>query len=249
MLYCANQIGVSVHIYFGGSETSVLTGTKPLNTELRFLREFMKNCLQQWYQYVNERRSECYHLNYFTTEQLVLLRSCLAEFASSDQVECLPPQVLVLLSAVNSHCTADDVRRALKDASKDIMKPTTDEAGIADQQQAAKEAERREKAVAIVKEQVDNGLEEKAAWAAIQALGLEESDDKYMEWCVDNVQNEDEVDKLFSDLRLLQPYLLRGDEEVVSEEQDDMDFKSLPSMAQEFQEVTQSLVNKAVNKR
>lgn len=249
LLNCGYQNNASVHIDFGGGKTNILKGVNPLLKELNFLREFMNNCLHEWYQYVNDRRSECYHLNYFTTEQLVLLRRCLAEFASSDSEDDLPAQVYILLSAVNQRCTADDIRSALKSATKDIMKPPTDEAVIAEQQQALREAEKKEKAVEIVQELSEEyGFEEQVAWAAIQDLGLEEEHETYMDWCVEHVQDDDEINRLFSELKISEPYLFKG-EELATEEEEEMDFKSLPSMTHKLHEVTHSLLTTVASKK
>ena len=50
----------------------------------------MDDCLTQWHQYVDEQRSKCYELNYFTTEQLLMLRQYLAQYTNRRE---LPGQV------------------------------------------------------------------------------------------------------------------------------------------------------------
>ena len=91
ILYCGKKPGqVSVHVDFGTGDTQLLAGTHLLMVELDFLRKFMDDCLTQWHQYVDEQRSKCYELNYFTTEQLVMLRQYLAQYTNRRE---LPGQV------------------------------------------------------------------------------------------------------------------------------------------------------------
>ena len=246
-LYCS-QNPVAVHVDFGGGQKSVLTGVRPLQKELNFLREFMDQCLEDWYQYVSERRSEFYHLNYFTTEQLVMLRRHLASFATSDDDDVPPEaQTLVLLSAVNPWCNADNVRNALKEASKKIMKPAADD----EKGETEQEAMKREKALKIVQYVSDEyGFEEKVVWAAIQDMGVEEATDKYMNWCVDHVVDDDEIDELYSELQASEPYLFQDEDAARGGEDDeDLDFKKLPSMRQKHDEFTQSLFERVSSKR
>ncbi|XP_072046321.1 E3 ubiquitin-protein ligase rnf213-alpha-like [Amphiura filiformis] len=248
-LYChgEDQDQPSVHIEFGGGKKSVLTGTRALLVELNCLRRFMNECLQEWYQYVSERRSDCYHLNYFTTEQLVLLRRHLASFAISDDDDELPPaQVFVLLSAVTARYDADDVRNALKKASKDIEKSLSGEEGVDEHQ----EAERKEKALKIVQElNEEYGIEKKVAWAVIQDIGLDESIDKYTDWCVHHGDDNDKVNRLFSELNLSEPYLLQDEDLMAADDDDTVNFKRIPSMTRKHDEVTHSLLASVTSQR
>ena len=197
MLYCGER-DYSVHISFNVGDTGLLTGKHHLPKELQFLREFMNQCLQDWHEYVAEKRSRCYQLNYYTTEQLVLLRHQLAEFLKNRAT--LPSQILVLLSAAKSNCTKDDVHVAMKAAARDNRFGIIDEDVAAEQAEAAK----REKSSKIVELLMQEyGMQEQTSWAAIQELGCDEDMQvtDYMEWCVTNAENENRIEELTSGMQ------------------------------------------------
>ncbi|XP_077980164.1 E3 ubiquitin-protein ligase rnf213-alpha-like [Glandiceps talaboti] len=113
IIYCEQGKKVSVLVDFGIGQNT-LQGTDPVYIQLQKLCNFMEDVLQEWLDYVEEKRSDIYHLNYFTTEQLVILRSELAQLLSNE--DNVSPGVYTLLAVLKSNCTEDDVKEALNAA-------------------------------------------------------------------------------------------------------------------------------------
>ena len=195
----------------------------------------MNQCLQDWPEYVEEKRSRCYQLNYYTTEQLVLLRHQLAEFLKNRAT--LPAQILVLLSAVKSNCSEDDVHAAMKATARNNRFGSIDEDVAAEQAEAAK----REKSNEIVKQLMQEyGMQEQTSWAAIQELGCDEDMQvtDYMEWCVANAENENRIEELTSGMQW------RGTEQVDgnNSSDDELSMSGFPNLGQTSQELRSHLV-------
>ncbi|XP_072028229.1 E3 ubiquitin-protein ligase rnf213-alpha-like [Amphiura filiformis] len=257
VLKCGKRLGeVSVIVDFGASELLLLKGTRPLMVELRFLREFMDDCLNQWHHYVNEQRSKCYELNYYTTEQLVMLRQHVAQFTKTKSA--IPAQIYVLLSSVKQMCNPDDIDVALKAAMRQVAHeaaPAPMESEAIDAPEV-NEADILNQKKLLAKKLVDEFLfDESMALAAVQAVGLEHTDDdldEYLDWCVDNDENTELIQELVTGLQAQGLRLSDDmtDEVATGEEMDDDDLSrlaeeeemSFPSMAKTMQEVTEELL-------
>ncbi|XP_072022383.1 E3 ubiquitin-protein ligase rnf213-alpha-like [Amphiura filiformis] len=115
-LYCQRLGKVSVHVDFGSSKP--LSGKQKLLKELDALRKFLRKCLADWREYMDTERSKSYHLNYYTTEQVVFLRQSLTVFRRNATRPIDPqhinPQVLALLSSVKRVCSPKDIQDAVK---------------------------------------------------------------------------------------------------------------------------------------
>ncbi len=235
---------------FGVGDTGLLTGTRTLSEELKFLREFMTNCLKDWYHYVDARRAQYYELNYFTTEQLVVLRKCLAEFTWEKKQQSpghessiphdLPAQVYALLTSVKDLCKRTDVEVAVKCAAKDFNMKKMDDA---EQAEARKKAEKFESAKKVVEElDEEYAIDSKTAWASIMALGHEGvTITDYMNWSVNNAANEDLIAELTGSLKLA------GEDEADSS--DDDDDLLLPTHTKTFRQVASDLLEEVVRDR
>ncbi|XP_072029083.1 E3 ubiquitin-protein ligase rnf213-alpha-like [Amphiura filiformis] len=257
VLYCSSLGKVSVLVDFGASEQLLLKGTRPLMVELRFLREFMDECLTQWHHYVDEQRSKCYELNYYTTEQLVMLRQNLAQFTTNKKD--LPAQIYVLLSSVKQMCNPDDIDVALKAAMRQVAleaAPAPMEAEAIDAPEV-NEADVLNQKKLLAKKLVDEFLfEESMALAAVEAVGLEYADgglEEYLDWCLQNEQNAELIQELVTGLQAQGIRLSDDmtDEATIGKEMDyDDDISrlaaeeemSFPSMALSVHELTESLL-------
>jgi len=77
------------------------------------LCSFMEDCLKDWRQHVSDQRTKLYYLNYFTTEQLVILQAELAK-VGNDQSDGLSRLVYPLLSKVKKNCCLKDLHKAMR---------------------------------------------------------------------------------------------------------------------------------------
>ncbi len=89
-----------------------------VNEQIRNVCQFFQDCLQQWLNHINDQRKEFYYLNYFTTEQLVLLRNGLAPLFTG-QGNILP-FLYPMLEAVHPGCRQTHLQLAIRETIKDI---------------------------------------------------------------------------------------------------------------------------------
>jgi len=78
---------------------------------------FMEECLQSWNKHVNKERSRHYYLNYFTTEQLVILQRELAKLLDTRELDI---RIFPMLYIIGHQYTHNDLLIALKAALNDI---------------------------------------------------------------------------------------------------------------------------------
>ncbi len=235
MLYCGEK-NYSIHISFDAPDVGLLTGNLPLLKELQVLTDFMNICLEEWHEFVDEKRSQCYQLNYYTTEQLVYLRHVLAEFLNLRTN--LPAQSLDLLSAVKSGCTQADVHRAIATAAKDTPQPL-DEAAAEEQAEMAN----LETGKKIVKQLMEDcPLSERCCWAAVQELGYDMEITDYMEWGMANDQDEGHITSLTSNLDFLNDRDTAASDGDNSDEED-MSVSSFATLGQTSQQVRSDIIS------
>lgn len=113
--HCNQHAGSSVMIRM--DNRSVVKGTNfPENKEesnitnsnvneyIRKIADFMESCYEEWIEYIAEKRSIFYPLNFYTVDQMVLLQEEIAKYRNGTQVtQFLCP----LLSVVKSNCLLD----------------------------------------------------------------------------------------------------------------------------------------------
>ncbi|XP_071951998.1 E3 ubiquitin-protein ligase rnf213-alpha-like [Antedon mediterranea] len=116
ILNCDEKSRFPVQVDFCVTDQKALFGNKQKLTEiLRELLLFMKASLKHWYDYIDEKREDFYHLNVYTTKQLVILQRALAKFGIQD----ISPEIYALLSLVRPNCTNENLRRAVAEVSED----------------------------------------------------------------------------------------------------------------------------------
>ena len=62
----------------------------------------MESCFDKWMDFIKQKRKKYHHLNYFTTDQLVILQRELVKIGTNEEPSHL---IYPLLSAVKSECT------------------------------------------------------------------------------------------------------------------------------------------------
>ncbi|KAK3585587.1 hypothetical protein CHS0354_036774 [Potamilus streckersoni] len=82
------------------------------------IAKFMENCLDKWLDHINQKRSKYFELNYFTTDQLVILQQELVKVGPNQDLDI---RIYPLLSAVKENCTYKDLVDAMKKATKDLV--------------------------------------------------------------------------------------------------------------------------------
>ncbi|XP_058848399.1 E3 ubiquitin-protein ligase rnf213-alpha-like isoform X1 [Acipenser ruthenus] len=109
-VYCSenNQAGVIMDFHLNKTIEEIIVDG-PIVEQLPEICRKMEKCLASWRDFMNEKRSQHYYLNYYTAEQIVFLCNKLSS-ADVDQLE--DQQVMMMLSFIKPNCTATDVRKA-----------------------------------------------------------------------------------------------------------------------------------------
>lgn len=120
---CDPRRPVCAFIEFGkGEKIKQLKGRRndkdDVSTIMPEIAKFMETSLEKWLQYLDEKRYEYQHLNYYTTDQLVILQRELAKVIDGDKIS---PFIIPLLSVVKSDCNIKDLTEALQDANKELQ--------------------------------------------------------------------------------------------------------------------------------
>ena len=183
---------VSLELDFGIEQTLKAKG--PITDILHQLQKFMDDSLSDWSDDVERKRQQHYHLNHYTTTQLLTLSKLMVNYK---QLVMDKPKELTELHALLSkvapgiawECMETFVDRAITEATKDIMQQkesvaspqqTEDQASARWQRIKAKAAELQKKTM----------FKEHVLIAAIQALGSTDlKNPAYIKWC--NKHNDD----------------------------------------------------------
>ena len=91
--------------------------------DLQHQAKKMEDELEEWNRKVADTRKKYYELNYYTTRQLLVLRSELGQLKSSRTRYKLPQQgqVITLLSSISMEITPEVVERVVCDVSSQLM--------------------------------------------------------------------------------------------------------------------------------
>ena len=84
--------------------------------ELQKVASKMEDDLEKWKQEIQEKRDEFYELNYYTTQQLLLLREELGRLKEpgEDQVK---PHAMALLQSISREVSADAMKRYVQEVT------------------------------------------------------------------------------------------------------------------------------------
>ncbi|KAK3585578.1 hypothetical protein CHS0354_036765 [Potamilus streckersoni] len=177
-------------------------GAKPLKgkrnrkddvtTVIPKMAKFMENCLDKWIDHINQKRLDFLELNYFTTDQLVILQQELVK-VGPDQTPDI--RIYPLLSAVKENCTYEDLVDAMRKASKDVevsqMEVDEELEMEGKEDEVASDKQKEEEEVQnFIREMIDAGFSEKLAKAALKDVKPDQVTDGII-WCNDHLEEED----------------------------------------------------------
>ncbi|KAL3881517.1 hypothetical protein ACJMK2_027949 [Sinanodonta woodiana] len=155
------------------------------------IARFMENCLEKWIGYINQKRSEYLELNYFTTDQLVILQQELVKVGSSQNPDI---KIYPLLSAVKDNCTYEDLVDAMRKASKDVevvqMEVDEELKEIEEDEDLASVETKEKEEQTFIKEMVEAGYSQKLAEAALLHVKPDEITEGII-WCSDHLDDDD----------------------------------------------------------
>ncbi|XP_052817087.1 E3 ubiquitin-protein ligase rnf213-alpha-like [Mya arenaria] len=113
---------VCATVQFGDTDESLrLKGMKSTEENLpemiQAIARYLERCLKEWLRHIQEKRQEHLSLNYFTTDQLVILQK---ELVKLEMEEEPIKYVYPMLSVVKHNCTQEDVQGALEEAKREV---------------------------------------------------------------------------------------------------------------------------------
>lgn len=146
---------------------------------------FMETCLTEWLDHIESHRTESHFLNYYTTEQLVILQNELARI-NTDGAR-VSKEIYPLLALVKRDCTPKDVADAMcaafrsaeaKERSEKDEKMST-EADDDDDDDKMEDMmfQKNEAALKFLEAMRDTGFSERLALRALKERGPDEIDE------------------------------------------------------------------------
>ncbi|KAK3585575.1 hypothetical protein CHS0354_036762 [Potamilus streckersoni] len=159
-----------------------------VTTVIPKLANFMKNCLDEWINHINQIRSEYFELNYFTTDQLVILQQELVKVGSNQDLDV---RIFPLLSAVKENCTCEDLIDAMRKASESMeVDEECKEMECGEDKEVAFNEVKEEDRQNFIAEMIKSGFSEKLAEAALRHVKPDQITDGVI-WCSDHLDEKD----------------------------------------------------------
>lgn len=203
-----------------------LEGQQPVHLEISNISLEMESSLEKWKQKVNNAREEFTELNHFTTQQLMTLRREIAQTCHRPNFVTDNVQILAMLESVLPDVNPESLKAAILKAfrgtslleeaareEEDVsskffddnddarlaqlanLLPTQNGLGIATSSTKCIAPKTRvEELINIVE---SNGFSEKVAIASIISCGESADDDDLIVWCMDNHDNDEEIEELY----------------------------------------------------
>lgn len=141
-----------------------------VNEYIKKIADFMENCYEEWVNYIKEKRSVFYPLNFYTVDQMVLLQEEIAKYRNGiEDLRFLSP----LLSLVAPRCSLDtDLDYAVDKVQENLL--TSEQMSRLDNSnERNNHAEAIQKFLRLTRE---SSISRKHALRAIQSQGFDIED-------------------------------------------------------------------------
>ncbi|XP_075850113.1 E3 ubiquitin-protein ligase RNF213 isoform X2 [Microcebus murinus] len=135
-IHCSPRRGISVRMDFGLGLVNQLTGSGDVTGLLEAVCKQMEHFLERWERFVTEKRTEHFHLNFYTAEQLVYLSTELKKEAPSEAAltmlsfikgRCTPRDVLMASAGQDEEAARYRVRRVVKEVQRVLSKSSLED--------------------------------------------------------------------------------------------------------------------------
>ncbi|KAK3585576.1 hypothetical protein CHS0354_036763 [Potamilus streckersoni] len=191
---CDPNRSVCAFIKFG-PEAKTLKGRCTQNDDVTTIipkiARFMENCLDKWLDHINQKRSKYLELNYFTTDQLVILQQELVKVGPNQGLDI---KIYPLLSVVKENCTYEDLVDAMKNASKDlevvqieVKEKHKEMEGQENEEDTSDKTKENETVQNFIAEMIKSGYSEKLANAALKHVKPDQIIEGII-WCNDHLE-------------------------------------------------------------
>ena len=107
VFYFDKSLTFSANITFGESSRPICGSTDDVLEQINEMCTFLQECLDAWVQHVDKQRKAYYHLNFFSTEQLVMIQNELARLRKNGKPnKCVYP----LLAAIKDNISYEELQ-------------------------------------------------------------------------------------------------------------------------------------------
>ena len=165
--------------------------------ELAAASTIMEDYYSNWKTKVSNARKEYQELNYFTTQQLMLLRKEIAASCRTSDLHVENLQVLALLESVRPRLDSEDLKSAIQHAFEDTdLLDQTKSIGnplslSVTPSQARCSTQEIPKIISFLNAAQDNGFSEQVAVSALASLGVDAEENDLLLWCSEDADDAD----------------------------------------------------------
>ena len=125
--FCGPGRKINATVDFGLSSQMLQGSSQDCPTvakQIQVMCEFLDKCYSDWLDHIEQRRSQFYYLNHYSTQQLVILCKEIASLccSSGENIDdsSINPVVYPMLCAVKPNCTTEDLGKAVKVVFQDL---------------------------------------------------------------------------------------------------------------------------------
>ena len=120
--YCNEHKESKAFINFGVREddkTLVAKSQRDVLVQITEVTKFLQECSSNWFEYLDRQRNKYYYLNYYETDQLVILQKSLAAFRKNGK-ESLSHFAIRMLECLGCMHSSDLLTKAIEEASAEL---------------------------------------------------------------------------------------------------------------------------------
>lgn len=172
--FCCPKKKNKVFVDFSSNGPMLISSDKSISGQIKDVCRFMESCLEEWLKHVEEQREQFYHLNFFTTQQLMILQQELSKITNDSDEHAVGQEVYALLSLVKKDCSYYGLRYSCSTAvcqpveletETDVLSEHSDEEAPAHCHSEEKDSIRS----VFIQAMMDSGFSEVLALRALDA--------------------------------------------------------------------------------
>lgn len=159
---------------FSSDGPTLKASEKSVASQIQDVCRYMESCLEEWLKHVEEQRGQFYHLNFFTTQQLMILQQELSKINNDSDEDAVEQKIYSLLSLVKKDCSYYDLCYSFSTAVQQLLEQDTRTDAL--QEDSSEEApahhhSEEEDSIrsAFIQAMVDSGFSETLALRALYA--------------------------------------------------------------------------------
>lgn len=200
VFFCCPSKKNKVYMHFSSDGPPLKASEKNVAGQIQDICRYMESCLEEWVKHVEEQREQFCHLNFFTTQQLMILQQELSKIKNDSDEDVVGQKVYALLSLVKNDCSFYDLYYCFSTAVRQLVEQETRTDVL--QEHSSEEApvqHRNEEEDSIrsafIEAMVDSGFSETLALRALDAGIDPSSPENGTMWCMENEEPDEMMSK------------------------------------------------------